>query len=78
MTEEEIKKSIDKHSVKPLIFVVIMMLLIALLNNYLLEDDPLTPNLLIFGALAAGIHIFKNVLCDVLVTKSAQDGSNTN
>ncbi|KJY90146.1 hypothetical protein EXT48_03430 [Pseudoalteromonas sp. CO348] len=75
MTEAEIKKSIDKHSVKPLIFVVIMMLLIALLNNYLLEDDPLTPNLLIFGALAACIHIFKNVLCDVLVTKSAQNGS---
>ncbi|PHI37179.1 hypothetical protein CBQ28_10980 [Pseudoalteromonas sp. GCY] len=75
MTEAEIKKSIDKHSVKPLIFVVIMMLLIALLNNYLLEDDPLSPNLLIFGALAAGIHILKNVLCDVLVTKSAQNGS---
>jgi len=69
MTKDDIKSSIQKHSVKPVIAVAVLLIFIKVLNIYVFANDPLSPVLLIIGTLWASIHIFKNVLFDLFVTK---------
>ncbi|RHW74582.1 hypothetical protein [Colwellia sp. RSH04] len=67
MTEKDIAKSINKHSVKPIIGLAILILILQILNGYLFESDPISPTLIIIFSIGGCMYIFQKVLVDLLV-----------
>lgn len=68
MTEKDIAKSINKHSVKPIIGLVILVLIVKFLNVYLFESDHVPPSLIIIFSIGGCMYIFQKVLADLLVS----------
>ena len=68
MTEKDIAKSINKHSVKPIVGFAILILLLQVLNGYFFKSDPISPILLIIFSIFGCTYIFQKVLVDLLVT----------
>jgi hypothetical protein len=77
MTEKDIAKSINKHSVKPIIGLATLILILQILNGYLFESDPISPTLIIIFSIGGCMYIFQKVLVDLLVipkeSKSTED-----
>ena len=67
MTEKDIAKSINKHSVKPIVGLAILILILQILNGYFFESDPISPILLIIFSIFGCTYIFQKVLVDLLV-----------
>lgn len=67
MTEQDIKKAINQHSVKPLIAISMVILLTTLLNVFVFPDDPISSTLLILICFGSCIYIFQKVLTALLV-----------
>ena len=68
MTEKDIAKSINKHSVKPIVGLAILILILKVLNGYFFESDPISPTLIIIFSIGGCMYIFQKVLVDLLVT----------
>ena len=68
MTEKDIAKSINKHSVKPIVGLAIFILILKVINGYFFESDPISPTLIIIFAIGGCMYIFQKVLVDLLVT----------
>lgn len=69
MTENEIKSAINKHSVKPLVGIILLVLILKILNTYLFKGDEISPLLIILFAIGACLHIFQKVLVDLFAFK---------
>ena len=67
MTEKDIAKSINKHSVKPIICLVVLIVLISVINDYFFASDPISPTLIILFSIAGCMYTFQKVLVDLLV-----------
>ncbi len=70
MTEKDITQSINKHSVKPLLAFVLLIVIVKILNGYFFESDPISSTLITTFAIGACLYTFKKVLVDLLVNKS--------
>ena len=70
MTEKDITQSINKHSIKPLLALILLILIVKVLNSYFFENDPISSTLIIISAIAVCLHTFKKVLVDLLINKS--------
>ncbi|KGK01639.1 hypothetical protein [Thalassotalea sp. ND16A] len=68
MTEKDIAKSINTHSVKPIIGLAILILILKIINIYFFENDPISPILIIIFSIGGCMYIFQKVLVDLLVT----------
>jgi hypothetical protein len=69
MTEKDIAKSINKHSLKPIVGLAILILLLELMNIYFFESDPISPILIIIFSIGGCMYIFQKVLVDLLVVQ---------
>jgi hypothetical protein len=67
MTEKDIAKSINKHSVKPIICLVVLIVLISVINDYFFASAPISPTLIILFSIAGCMYTFQKVLVDLLV-----------
>lgn len=76
MTEQDIEKSISKHSVKPIIAIVVTILLLDISNRYFFDDDMLSPTVLVLLAIGSCMYTFKKVLVDLFVIKNTNDDKN--
>lgn len=76
MTEKDISKSINKHSVKPLIGLTLLIALLKLINIYFFNSEPISPTLIIFFAIGGCMYIFQKVLVDLLVIPKESNSTN--
>jgi len=67
MTEKDIAKSINKHSVKPIISLVVLIVLISVINDYFFASAPISPTLIILFSIGGCMYTFQKVLVDLLV-----------
>jgi hypothetical protein len=67
MTEKDIANSINKHSVKPITGLAILILTLKALNTYFFNNDPISPVLIIIYSIYGCMYIFQKVLVDLLV-----------
>lgn len=67
MTEKDIARAINKHSGKPILFLIIFNTLMNMLNGYFFADAPISPFLLILLAIATSMYILQKVLVELLV-----------
>lgn len=67
MTEKDIAKSINKHSVRPIIGLAILILVLKIINIYFFDSDPISPTLIIIFSIGGCMYIFQKVLVDILV-----------
>ena len=68
MTEKDITKSINKHSVKLIVGLVFLILILKVLNGYFFEGDPISPIPIIIFSIGGCMYTFKKVLVDIVVT----------
>ena len=68
MTEKNIARSINKHSVKPIVALALFIVILKIMNDYLFEGDPISPTLIIIFSIGGCMYIFQKVLVDLLVT----------
>ncbi|NQZ24645.1 MAG: hypothetical protein HRT53_21710 [Colwellia sp.] len=68
MTEKDIARSINKHSVKPIVALALFIVILKIMNDYLFEGDPISPTLIIIFSIGGCMYIFQKVLVDLLVT----------
>lgn len=68
MTEKDIAKSINKHSLKPIIAMAIFILVLEILNIYFFDSSSISPTLIIIFSICGCMYIFQKVLVDLLVT----------
>ena len=73
ITEKDIKTSISKHFVKPIIFITLMTLLVQFTNGYFFNDAEFSPLLIIIFAISGCLHIFQRVLRDLFVLQNKTD-----
>lgn len=73
MTKKDIAKSINKHSVLPVIALVIAVFALKVINGYFFEKDPISPMLIILLSVGASLYTFQKVLVDLLL----EDGDNS-
>ena len=76
MTEQDIEKSISKHSLKPIIAIVVTIPFLDISNRYFFDDDMLSPTVLVLLAIGSCMYIFKQVLVDLFVIKNTNDDKN--
>lgn len=69
MTEKDIARTINKHSVKPIIAVILLIFVIKGLNSYVFDNDPISPTLLVLFSIGACLYIFQKVLVELLIKK---------
>lgn len=70
MTEKDIAKSINKHSVKPILAIAFMIITLKILNVYFFDNDPISPILVILFSIYGCMNIVQKVLVDLLVTST--------
>ena len=68
MTEKDIAKSINKHSVKPIIALAILIVIVKVMNSYFFDNAPISPTLIVLFSIAGCMYTFQKVLVDLLVT----------
>jgi len=68
MTEKDIAKSINKHSVKPIIALVILIVIVKMMNGYFFDSAPISPTLIVIFSITGCMYTFQKVLVDLLVT----------
>lgn len=73
MTEKDIAKSINKHSVKPIVALALLIPVLKALDGYFFASDLLSPTLIIIVAMGASMYIFQKVLVDLLITGKDSD-----
>jgi len=66
MTEKDIAKSINKHSIKAVIAVIVITLISEVLDIYFFDGYVLSPILIILLAVAACLYVFQKVLIELL------------
>ena len=66
-TEKEIKVSIRKHSVIPMLSMTFAIIVVSLLNEYFFANDKISPVLIIIFAIAGCSYMFQKVLIDLFV-----------
>ncbi len=67
MTEKDIKNSINKHSLKPLIALVVLIGFIKIFNSYLFKSEPISPTLIVIFSVGGCLYVFQKVLVELLV-----------
>jgi hypothetical protein len=67
MTEKDIAKSINKHSVKPILGLVILILIVKVMNGYFFDSAPISPTLIVIFSIGGCLYTFQKVLVDLLV-----------
>lgn len=73
MTKRDISKSINKHSVKPAIAVILVVVASQILNGYFFEGAPVSPILIALLSVGACLYIFQKVLVELFVTESLSE-----
>ena len=76
MTEKDIARTINKHSVKPIIAVILLILVIKGLNSYVFDNDPISPTLLVLFSIGACLYIFQKVMVELLIENNEEASSN--
>jgi len=67
MTKNEISKSINKHSIRPLILTIIVFIAYQKFDVHFFGGTGISPFFTVCYSLAVATYIFKNVLVDLLV-----------
>jgi len=65
MTEEYIKKTINKHCKKPLVFMALLIVMVELVNTQFFNDDPISLVIIIIFSIGVCLYILKKVLIDL-------------
>lgn len=73
MTEKDIIKTINKHSIKTVIAVVLVTLIAEILDIYFFDGDLLSPIWIILLAIGACLYVFQKVLVDLLVKDEVEE-----
>ena len=73
MTEIEIKKSINKHFLKPLIVLAILFVLLEFVNAYFFEGEPVSNILIFVFSMSGCTYVFRKVLVDLLVVQNEKN-----
>ncbi|WP_019028280.1 hypothetical protein [Colwellia piezophila] len=73
ITEKDIKASISKHFVKPIIIIALLTLLVQFSNDYFFDGAQFSPILIIIFSISGCLHIFQKVLVDLLIIKQTVD-----
>ena len=75
MTKRDISKLINKHSVKPAIAVILLVVASQILNGYLFEGAPVSPILIAFFSIGAWLYTFQKVLVELFVKESLSENT---
>lgn len=67
ITEKDIKTSVKKHSIIPMLSMTFAIIVISLLNQYFFENDKISPVVIIILAIASCSYMFQKVLIDLFV-----------
>ena len=66
MTEKDIAKSINKHSIKAVIAVIVITLISEVLDIYFFDGYFLSPIWIILLAVVACLYVFQKVMVELL------------
>lgn len=73
MTEKDIAKTINKHSLKAIIAVLILTLIFEVLDGYVFDSYSLSPIWIIFIAVGVCLYVLQKVLTDLLVKDASKE-----